>query len=124
MTDVIYKDESYKIIRACLDVHNELGAGFLEAIYQEALALEFRNQKIPYVQEKNLNIFYKGIKLKKEYVADFLCYDKIILELKAFGKITTEHESQLLNYLKATGLKLGILINFGEKSLKYKRLIL
>ncbi len=124
MAEIIYEKESYKIIGACISVHKELGCGFLEAVYQEALALEFRNHGIPFEQEKSLDIYFKSIKLNKKYVADFICYNKIVLELKALSKITTEHDSQLLNYLKATGLKLGILVNFGEKSLKYKRLIL
>ena len=124
MTEIIYEKESYTIIRACISVHKELGCGFLEAVYQEALAIEFRNYGIPFNQEMSLDIYFRNIKLNKKYIADFICYDKIILELKAISKITTEHEAQVLNYLKATGLKLGILINFGEKSLKYKRLIL
>ncbi len=124
MAEIIYENESYKIIGACIEVHKELGCGFLEAVYREALAIEFRNHGIPFEQEKSVDIYFKSIKLNKKYIADFICYDKIVLELKALSKITTEHESQLLNYLKATGLKLGILINFGEKSLKYKRLIL
>ncbi len=124
MAEIKYEKESYQIISACISVHKELGCGFLEAVYQEALAIEFRNHGIPFEQEKSVDIYFKSIKLNKKYNADFICYDKIILELKALSKITTEHESQLLNYLKATGLKLGILINFGEKSLKYKRLVL
>ena len=105
-------------------VHKELGCGFLEAVYQEALAIEFRNYSIPFNKETSLDIYFRNIKLNKKYIADFICYDKIILELKAIGKIPTEHEAQLLNYLKATGLKLGILINFGQISLTYKRLVL
>jgi len=121
--DLIYKDESYKIIGACMEVHRELGPGFLEAVYQEALELEFQKQNIPYEREKLLNIFYKGVKLTKYYSADFVCYDKIILETKAINELTGGHESQVLNYLKATDYKLGILVNFGAESLEYKRLI-
>ncbi len=124
MTKVIYEKESYKIIGACISVHKELGCGFLEAVYKEALAIEFRNFGILFEQETSLDIYFRSIKLNKKYIVDFICYDKIILELKALSKTTTEHESQLLNYLKATELKLGILINFGEKSLKYKRFVL
>ena len=124
MTEIIYEKESYTIIRACISVHKELGCGFLEAVYQEALAIEFRNYGIPFNQEMSLDIYFRNIKLNKKYIADFICYDKIILELKAISKITTEHEAQVLNYLKATGLKLGILINFGQISLTYKRLVL
>jgi GxxExxY protein len=123
MTDIIYEQESYQIIGACLAVYNELGPGFLEAVYQEALAIELKNRNIPHVCEKALQLYYKNVQLYKRYSVDFICYENIILELKALSKITTEHESQLLNYLKATYLKLGLLINFGEKSLKYKRLI-
>ncbi len=123
MNDLIYKDESYKIIGACFEVHKELGNGFLEAVYQEALEIEFAKQQIPFEREKILIIHYKGIKLEKKYIADFICYDKIILELKALSQLTGEHESQILNYLKSTGFKLGLLINFGESSLKYKRLV-
>jgi len=121
---IIHEEESYRIIGACLAVHNELGCGFLEAEYQEVLAIEFKNSGIPFEQEKPLSICFKGVQLNKKYIADFICYDKIILEIKALSSISSEHESQLLNYLKATGLKLGILINFGEKSLNYKRLLL
>ncbi len=124
MNKIIFQEESYNIIRACISVHKELGCGFLEAVYQEALAIEFRNYGIPFNQEMSLDIYFRNIKLNKKYIADFICYDKIILELKAISKITTEHEAQVLNYLKATGLKLGILINFGQISLTYNRLVL
>jgi GxxExxY protein len=124
MKNIIFQEESYNIIRACISVHKELGCGFLEAVYQEALAIEFRNNNIPFKKETSLDIYFRNIKLNKKYIADFICYDKIILELKAISKIATEHEAQLLNYLKATGLKLGILINFGQTSLTFKRLVL
>jgi GxxExxY protein len=124
MADIIYEKESFQIIGACIEVHKALGPGFLEAVYQEALAIEFKNQNIAHVREKNLKLYYKNVQLHKTYVVDFVCYDNIILEIKALSKLTSEHESQLINYLKATSLKLGILINFGEKSLKYKRLII
>lgn len=105
-------------------MHKHLGCGFLEAVYQEALALEFEQRRIPYEKEKILEIYYKEHLMEKKYVADFICYSLIIIELKALSSITTQHESQLINYLKATGLKVGILVNFGEQSLKYKRLAL
>jgi GxxExxY protein len=124
MSNILYKDESYEILGSCFKIHNELGCGFLEAVYQECLELEFRQNIVPYVREKELNIYYRNIVLQKKYIADFICYDKIILEIKALNKLTGEHESQVINYLKATRMKLGILINFGEKSLKYKRLVL
>ena len=124
MDNIIYKAESYKIIGACIEVHKELGPGFLEAVYQEALEIEFERNHIPYEREKELEIVYKGEKLSKKYYADFVCFDKIIVELKALSTLTTEHYAQVLNYLKATGFKLGILINFGAKSLEYRRMIL
>ena len=123
MSGLIYKDESYKIIGACMEVHNELGCGFLEAIYQEALAIEFSIQNIPFQREHELDIYYKGELLNKKYYPDFICFNKIIVELKALSALASDHEAQVLNYLKATGYKLGILVNFGETSLKYKRLV-
>jgi len=123
VVDLIYKDESYKIIGACLEVHKTLGCGFLEPVYQEALSIEFTKQHIPFEKEKVLSINYKDIELEKRYVADFVCFDKITVELKALSSLNSDHESQVLNYLKATGYKLGLLINFGEKSLKYKRMV-
>lgn len=102
-------------------VHRELGNGFLEAVYQEALAIEFEKRKIPFEREKRLDIYYSNIKLSKKYFADFVCYGNIILELKAIQHYTDDDLAQVLNYLKATNYKLGILINFGAKSLQYKR---
>ena len=119
---LIYKEESYKIIGACMEVHNTLGCGFLEAVYQEALAIEFEKRGIPYIREAELNIEYKGIILSKKYNADFICYDKIIVETKALSELASTHQSQVINYLKATKLKLGILVNFGEESLNQIRL--
>ncbi len=121
--DIIYKKESYLIIGACMEVHRELGPGFLEAVYQEALAIEFKRKGIPFKQEVKLEITYKGQTLSKYYEADFVCYNKIILETKAINELTGGHESQVLNYLKATKFKLGLLVNFGAESLEYKRLI-
>ena len=121
--DYLYESETYKIIGAMMEVHKTLGCGFLEAVYQEALAIEFERRKIPFVKEKKLLLFYKEVKLEKYYVADFLCYDKIVVEIKALSALTTTHDSIMINYLNATKLKVGILGNFGEKSLKYKRLI-
>jgi len=120
---LIYKQEAFEIIGAAMEVHTELGNGFLEAVYHEALEIEFLKRGIPYTREAKLKIDYKGIILEKNYTADFTCYDKIIVEIKALSELNTVHESQVLNYLKATGFKLGLLINFGETSLKYKRLV-
>jgi len=122
--DILYKDECYKIIGACMNVHKELGPGFLEAVYQESLALEFLEQGIPFEKEKDIRIFYKDKLLDKCYKTDFLCFEKIIVELKALSELSNDHISQLLNYLKATKLRVGLLVNFGTSSLIYKRLIL
>ena len=121
--DIIYKEEAYKIVGAAMEVHRELNYGFLETVYQEALEKEFTMQDIPFEREKLIHIYYKGEKLDKFYKADFICYKDIIVELKALGDLSTEHESQLINYLKATNKALGILINFGKPSLQYKRII-
>lgn len=123
MTAFLYKDETYKLIKAALAVHNTLGPGFLEPVYQEAYEIELQCLQIPYEREKHLMIFYRGIPLHKEYIADFFCYDKIIVELKAVKELINEHESQVLNYLTATRTRLGLLINFGSSKLEYKRLI-
>jgi len=122
MNDIIYKDESYQIIGAAMEVHNELGPGFAEPVYQEALAIEFEIRGIPFEREKLLKITYKDRILKKTYQADFVCYGKIDVEGKALSQLISDHEAQVLNYLKATNFRLGLLINFGEKSLVYKRL--
>lgn len=124
MVNLLYKEESYKVIGAAIEVHKELGAGFLESVYQEAFELELQKQIIPYEREKLLNIFYRKQKLKKRFSVDFVCYDKIVVELKALGSLNADHEAQVLNYLKSSGLKLGLLLNFGSKSLQYKRLVL
>jgi GxxExxY protein len=121
---IIYKKESYTIIGACMEVHGHLGCGFLEAVYQEALNIELQKREIPFEQEKRLKIFYKDHLLSKKYLADFVCYDKIILEIKAIDKLKAEHMSQVINYLKITNYKLGLLVNFGAESLQYKRVVL
>lgn len=111
-----------KIINACMEVHNELGNGFLEPVYQEALEEEFKIQGIPYVREKLLPVMYKGKQLKKEYYADFVCYDDIIVELKAVSVLSKPHKAQVLNYLNAANKEIGLLINFGETKLKWERI--
>ena len=124
MPDLLHKDEAYQIIGAAMEVHKELGHGFLEAVYQEALAIEFQKQGIPFEKEKLLNIYYKDVKLNKHYSADFICYNNIVVELKAIKELSNNDQSQAINYLKATGFELAILINFGSKSLQYKRIVL
>ena len=121
---ILFKDKCYKIIGACMEVHKELGSGFLEPVYQEALSLEFYDQMIPFEKEKIIRIVYKGKPLDKYYKADFLCFDNIIVEIKALSEITNDHIAQLLNYLRATKLRVGLLVNFGSSRLTYKRLIL
>lgn len=121
---VLFKEECFQIIGACMAVHSELGCGFLGAVYQEALEIELKKKPIPYNREEKLNIYYKDHLLHKQYIADFICYDKIILELKAVKQMEDIHHAQILNYLKATNKKLGLLINFGANSLQYKRFVL
>ncbi len=124
MEEFPYKNECYQIIGCCMEVHKALGPGFLEAVYQEALSLELKDANIPFNKEKVLEVWYKGILLEKKYVADFICFDEVIVELKACDSLSPEHIAQVLNYLKATGKKIGLLINFGSQSLQYKRVIL
>ena len=121
MSELIYKSESYKIIGCCYEVYNDLGPGFLEAVYQEALAIELKNQGVTFIEFPEMNVFYKGMKLKKQYYPDFLCYNKIILEIKAIEGLLTDHYYQILNYVKGTESNLGLLVNFGSTSLQYKR---
>ena len=120
---IIFKVESYKIIGICMNIHSTLENGFLEAVYCEVLEKEFIKNNIPYKREVKLDLFFNGEKLDKKYKADFICFDNIILEIKAVSFIHENFTKQTLNYLKATDKKLGLLINFGEKSLKYKRII-
>lgn len=120
---ILFKEESYKLIGICMKIHSALGNGFLEAVYSEVLEKEFQINKIPFEKEKWLDIYYNGLKLNKKYRADFLCYDEIILEIKAVNYLHENFSLQLKNYLKATNKKLGILVNFGQKSLEYKRII-
>lgn len=123
MTGILFKEESYKIIGACMEVHKRLGCGFLESVYSEALELEFRKLAIPYEKEKKLLISYDNKPLSKYFRADFVCYNSIILELKATKYLIDADNNQTLNNLKATKFKLGLLINFGTPSLTYKRIV-
>jgi len=123
MADIIFKDESYKIIGLCMEVHNQLGMGFKEIIYKDALEIEFRTNTIPFERERQFKIEYKGIILPRRYPADFIVYDKIILEVKSSSHIVDNFVAQTINYLKASGLQLGIIANFGELSFKYKRIV-
>jgi GxxExxY protein len=111
---IVFPDESYVINGACLEVYRTLGNGFLEAVYQESLEIEFKKREIPFVAKKPLTLVYQGQPLKQSYKTDFICYDKIIVEIKAISKLTDEHRAQVMNYLKATGYQLGLLYNFGQ----------
>jgi len=122
-TEILYKEESYAIIGAAMEVHNQLGNGFLESVYQESLEIEMNEREIPYRAQSPIEIYYKLKTLDKKFFADFFCYEDIIVEIKAVSQLLPEHEAQLINYLKATNVQLGLLINFGESSLKYKRLL-
>ena len=124
MTEIIYKEESFKIIGLCMEVHNNLGKGFLEIVYKDALEYEFRKNNIPFEREKEYDVNYKNIILPHKFYADFVVFDKIILEVKGMAGIAEEHIAQTLNYLKVSGLKLGLIVNFGELSLQYKRVVL
>jgi GxxExxY protein len=117
------KNETYSIIGACMNVFNELGNGFLEAVYQDALEIEFQLLNIPYQREVPYWVSYKGKQLNRKYIADFVLYDSIVLELKAQDFVVKANHNQVINYLKASKHKVGLLINFGEKSLVYKRFI-
>lgn len=115
--------QTFAIIGACMAVHGSLGFGFLEAVYQEALAIELHHADIPFQREQPIAIRYRNQVLAATYRADFICHGDVIVELKAISKLMPEHEAQLLHYLKATGVRRGLLVNFGSRSLEYKRLV-
>ncbi len=122
--ELIFKDEVYAIMGAAMDVHRELGSGFLESVYQEALEIELAQRQIPFESQKPIKITYKGKTLKKEFIADLICFGKIIVELKAQDCLSGKEEAQVLNYLKATQIKVGVVINFGSHpKLEWKRLV-
>jgi GxxExxY protein len=110
---LVHADEVFRIQGAVFEVNRTMGAGFLEAVYQEALGLEFEMRRIPFVAKPKLSIAYKGARLKQTYEPEFICFDQIIVELKAVREITPEHRAQTINYLKATGLRVALLVNFG-----------
>ena len=125
MTDILYREESYRIIGACFEVYKEKGCGFLEAVFQECLELELVDQQIPFTVHPNLALNYKGRPLRQTYAPDFICDNKIIVEIKAVSKLADEHRAQVHNYLRATNHRLGLLVNFGHfPKLEYERIAL
>ncbi len=124
MLNYIYKQESYNIIGKCFEVHNNLGHGFLEIVYKDALEYEFRKSGIPYEREKKYEVNYKGIILPHKFYADFVIYDNIILEIKAVSQISDEFIAQAINYLKVSNNNLALIVNFGEFNLTQKRIVL
>jgi len=122
MTELLLKDEVFRVIGCAFEVYNDLGCGFLEPIYQEALELELTEQGIPFEAQKRLQIFYKGRPLKKDYIADLIVIGQLVVELKAEERLQSRDEAQLINYLKATRLRVGLLVNFGaHPKLEWKR---
>jgi len=124
MDKILYKEESYQIIGKCMEVHNNLGAGFLEIVYKDALEYEFRKANIEYEREKVYEVNYKGIILPHRFYADFIVNTNIILEVKAISGISDEFVAQAINYLKVSKNKLALIVNFGELKLNYKRVVL
>jgi GxxExxY protein len=125
ITDGSKKDpRTYELIGAAMEVHRELGCGFLEAVYQEAYAIELTKRGVPFRREVDLPVFYKGQKLNTAYRTDYICYDSIIIELKALSKAGKVEDAQAINYLKASGFTVGVLLNFGAASLEYQRFVL
>jgi GxxExxY protein len=125
MNELIYRDESYRLMGACFEVYKEKGAGFLEAVFQECLELELADQGIPFTAHPRLGLTCKGRPLTQTYSPDFECYGKIILEIKAVSAVADEHRAQVHNYLRSTGHRLGLLVNFGHfPKLEYERIVL
>jgi GxxExxY protein len=124
MAEIVLKDESYRIMGACFDVYKEMGCGFLEDVYQECLALELASQAIPFQSQQPLKLKYKGQLLDQKYIPDFICFETIIVEIKAVKQLAEEHRAQIHNYLKSTGCKLGLLVNFGHyPKIEYERIV-
>jgi GxxExxY protein len=124
MAELIMKEEVYAIVGAAMEVHRIKGHGFAEPVYQECMEIELTERGLPAAPQMELPIFYKGRRLKKTYIADFVAYDKIIVELKALDRLTEREEAQVINYLKSSGLEVAVLINFGAASLEWKRVVL
>jgi len=125
MPELILKDEVYEVAGAAMDVYFTMGTGFLEPVYQEALAIEMFRREIPFEREKPLDLYYKGNLLNKKYVADFICFDEIVLEIKVVPRLTNIEFAQLINYLKITRKRVGVLANFGARpKLEWKRIVI
>ena len=125
VTEIVYKEESYRIIGACFEVYNEMGFGFSEPVYQECTEIELEMCEIPFYARKSYPLFYKERKLKKEYEPDIVCFEKIVVELKAVSNLTDEHRAQLINYLRGMRMKLGLLVNYGRPGgLQHERIVL
>ena len=123
-TNILYKQECYAIVGACFEVYKDKGSGFLESVYQECLQLELAFRKIPFKAQVKLGLSYKGNLLSQTYEPDFVCYQKIIVELKSVAELTDKHRAQVHNYLKATDLRLGLLVNFGHyPGIEYERIV-
>ena len=124
VAELLLRDEVYAVVGAAMEVHRELGCGFYEAVYQEAIELELHDRTVPFLPQQQLNT-YKGRLLEKKYCADLICFGKLLVEIKAIDRLTSKEESQVLNYLKATGLQVGLLLNFGSNGkLQWKRLVM
>ena|ERR1700733_12834562 len=125
MASIIHKLESFEIMGACFEVYREKGGGFVEPVYQECLEIELGLRRVPFKAQQELALTYKGQLLKSKFKPDFICYDKIVLEIKAVSGLTDEHRAQVQNYLRATGMKLGLLVNFGHyPKVEYERIAL
>jgi GxxExxY protein len=123
-TNIIYKDDSYRVIGKCMEVHNELGHGFMEIVYKDALEIVFKQDHILYEREKDYEVWFRNVLLRHKFYADFVVLDKIILEVKCVAWLTNEHVAQTINYLKVSRNKLALLVNFARGRLEYKRLVL
>lgn len=125
ISEVLYKQEVFQIIGGCFAVYNDKGHGFVEAVYQECVEIELEHLRVPFDAQRELALSYRGRTLRRTYIPNFLCFEKIIVELKAVKELCDEHRAQVLNYLKATGLQLGLLVNFGnQRGLQWERIIL
>jgi GxxExxY protein len=123
-SDLIFRDEVYAIVGAAMEVHGELSGGYLEAVYQEAMEMELADRSVPFAAQQPLRITYKGRMLEKFYIADLVCYGAVLIEIKTLDRLSGKEESQILNYLKTTGLRVGLLINFGNSAaLEWKRFV-